>query len=418
LAWSPALGSQLAFKQRAIYKVADIDLHLKYMSQSALVVSFSNIEQDPRVLRQIQWLTSASYDVVTIGLGQSPAASINTHFQLKTRSLLFRVVTYVLVRKRFRYWLLIEQPNRLLIHELYKLGNFDLIVFNDIDLLPLAMRFKQDGQVSKIDTRFHLDLHEYFPDHGIGLVWKLLFKHYGKWLQSQLSAEQWDSVSTVAPSIAKLYEQSQIFRQVSYVLSAPRYEDIRPTECVNERINLVYHGLADLDRGLVQLIKLVSSLEERFHLHLMLVGPKRNISTLMKSAKDNINRIHFCEPVKTTEIARAINQFDIEVIFFVPHTLNLRYSLPNKYFEAVQAKIAIVHGTSPSMQVLSDKYKNGFHVDDWDFTSLGERLNSLTVNEINTYKTNSVKASFEFSSENEGSRFISIVEGRDQFPHN
>ena len=381
------------------------------MSKSALVASFSNIEQDPRVLRQIHWLTSASYEVSTIGLGQSPSTRVNKHFQIKKRGLLFRSMSYVLFRKRLRYWLLIEHPNRKLIQALCKLGTFDLIVFNDIDLLPLAMRLKQNEQISRIDTRFHLDLHEYFPDHGIGLVWKLLFKHYGKWLQNQLSAEQWDSVSTVAPSIAKLYEQSQIFREVSYVLSAPQYEDIRPTECVNERIDLVYHGVADLDRGLVQLIRLVKSLDERFHLNLMLVGSKRDISALMESAKDEIDRIHFCDPVKTTEIARAINQFDIEVIFFVPHTLNLRYALPNKYFEAVQAKLAVIHGPSPSMQVLSDKYRNCIQVDDWNFASLGERLNLLTVDEINTYKMNSVKASFEFSSENEGVRFLGIVEG-------
>jgi hypothetical protein len=387
------------------------------MPKSALLVSYSNIERDPRVLRQIQWLTSASYEVVTIGLGHSPTTSIKTHFQLKKRSLLFRTMAYVFVRKRFRYLLLVEHPNRYLTQALFKQGNFDLIVFNDIDLLPLAIKFKKNRQISRSNTRFHLDLHEFFPDHGIGLMWKLLFKSYSRWLQNQLSTEMWDTVSTVAPSIAKLYEHSEIFQKVSYVLSAPRYEDIEPSECTNERIDLVYHGVADLGRGLIQLIELLSILDERFHLNLMLVGSKRNISALMKCAKDHIGRIHFYDPVKTTEIARAINQFDIEVIFFVPHTLNLRYSLPNKYFEAVQAKLAVVHGPSPSMQTLSDKYKNAIQVDDWNFASLAERLNLLTVDEINTHKMNSVKASFEFSSENEGSQFIGIVEGRERLSH-
>ena len=382
------------------------------MAKRALVASYSDIAHDPRVLRQIHWLTSESYEVTTIGLGENPSTINKTHFRLEKRTLLFRLMTYVVFWKGFRYWLLIEQPNRLLKQSLHELGGFDLIVFNDIDLLPLAMKFKNDPQISRNETRFHLDLHEYFPNHGLGLIWKTLFKKYGNWLQSQLPTQLWDSVSTVAPSIAKLYEQSQIFREVSYVLSAPRLEEMSATECTKERIDLIYHGVADLSRGLVQLIDLVQQLDNRFHLNFMLVGSKRNITLLMKKAKRTAERIHFLDAVETNKIALAINQFDIEVIFYLPHTLNLLNALPNKYFEAVQAKLAILHGPSPSMLDLSAQYDNGIFIDNWSYIALAEKLNSLTVDEINLCKLNSIKASRELSSYNEGLRFVKIVEGR------
>ena len=381
------------------------------MPKSALLVSYSNIERDPRVLRQIQWLTSASYEVVTIGLGESPTTSIKTHFQLKKRSLLFRTVAYVLVRKRFRYLLLIEHPNRYLRQALYKLGNFDLVVFNDIDLLPLAIKLKQDEQIARIDTRFHLDLHEYFPDHGIGLTWRLLFKCYSEWLQTELSAETWDSISTVSPSIAELYEESKILNSVSYILSAPKKETLQIARCSENRIDLVYHGTVDLRRGLMDLVNAVQYLDNRFHLNLVLVGSARNISKLERQARNRPERIHFWDSVPTTEIAKLISRFDIEVIFYIPKSLNLLHALPNKYLEAVQANLAIIHGQSPSMQTISDRYGNGITVGGWTFEALIERLNLLTTHEINSLKTNSSIARSDLCSEVEGVRFLNLVEG-------
>ena len=239
----------------------------------------------------------------------------------------------------------------------------------------------------------------------------MLFKRYGQWLQSIIHTTSWSTVSTVSPSIANLYVKAQIFDEVSCILSTPKKHNLDVIQCTENRIDLVYHGLADLDRGLLNLVDLMSTLDYRFHINLMLVGSQRNISKLRKRAKLYDHRIHFLPSVETLQIVNAINRFDIEVIFFPPITLNLFHALPNKYFEAVQANLAVLHGPGPSMQSLSEQFGFGIATRDWSFQSVSTILNSLTSKTVNDLKTKSNEAANTLCSEVEGVKFMKLIYG-------
>lgn len=307
--------------------------------------------------------------------------------------------------------MLVSRPNKHEFNKIQSLGSFDQIVFNDLDLLPLAALLTNNGHAAGNRTGCHLDLHEYFPDQGVGLIWRLLFRRYGQWLQSIVHTTSWSTVTTVSPSIANLYVKAQIFAEVSCILSAPEKHDLEVVQCAADRIDLIYHGLADLHRGLLDLVDLISTLDNRFHLNFILVGSQRNISKLKKKAKPYVHRIHFLPSVETQQIVNAINQFDIEVIFFPPITLNLFHALPNKYFEAVQANLAVLHGPSPSMQSLSEQFGFGIATKDWNFLSLSTTLNSLTSKTINDLKTKSNEATNVLCSEVEGVKFMKLISG-------
>jgi hypothetical protein len=381
------------------------------MQKQALIVSYSKISSDPRVLRQINWLKASGYEIVTVGLGELRPNTVKVHCQIKVRSLPFRLFSYLLFNGRLRYTFLFKQVNKNILKKIDSNEFFNVVVFNDLDLLPFVQEVRQLKVCSDLQTHFHLDLHEYFPDHGIGFVWQMFFKQYSFWLQTQIDPTSWDSVSTVSPSIAKLYEQSRIFDSVASILSTPKRETLPIKQCSETRIDLVYHGAVDLSRGLNELIDAVQNLDNRFHLNLVLVGSAGKIMKLQKRAKANSERIHFWDPVPTEDIAKLINRFDIEIIFYFPTSLNLLHAMPNKYFEATQANLAILHGQSPSMQAISMQYGNGILVEDWTYNALTDRLNNLSAEKINSLKASSLLAGEELCSEVEGHRFLKLVEG-------
>ena len=56
--------------------------HTASGSRRALVVVQANIEIDPRVIRQIDWLTSAGWTVDSLGLGKHPSPHVSTHYEM------------------------------------------------------------------------------------------------------------------------------------------------------------------------------------------------------------------------------------------------------------------------------------------------------------------------------------------------
>ena len=377
--------------------------------KKALVISYSETARDPRVLRQVEWLHSNGFEVTTLGLGEIDSHFINTHRPIQKKPLIVRVLTYCFFHRQIRYKLLIEQPNQKLFNSILSDGSFDQIIFNDLELLPLAIKVTSASQTKKKTARLHLDLHEFFPDHGTGFLWRLLFRYHTRWLLNLTKSVPWNSVSTVSSAIAKLYEEYEIFENVSCIYNAPNQENFSIVQCTNDRIDLVHHGVADRARGLIQLIDLINLTDQRIHLNLLLIGSRRQISKLKKKSRLNQHRIHFLEPVPTLEIAKTISQFDIEIIFFSPITQNLANCLPNKFFEAVQANLAILHGPNPEMQLLTKQFGFGICTDSWHFYDLVKTVNSIQPDFINYLKMKSKAANDIFCAETEGVKFINLI---------
>jgi glycosyltransferase involved in cell wall biosynthesis len=155
----------------------------------------------------------------------------------------------------------------------------------------------------------------------------------------------------------------------------------------------------------------VKHLDERFELHLLLMGNSRAIKKLKRAVlEDSVEgRVFFHNPVDVEEIPKAINPYDLEVIFFPPVTENLRHALPNKFFEAVQASIGVVIGDSPNMRAIVETDKFGLVVDGWQFSDLAAALNSLDRVTVNEMKINASNASKKLNSEYERTNFLSEI---------
>lgn len=386
-------------------------------TKSALVIVFSEAQNDPRVRHQITWLVKDGWTVDTIGWGGLPSPEVNEHFDLLpqrtwVQSKWGAALTYSVLPRRVMFRLVtsdrIPKAARVKLRD----GVYDLIVFDDYDFLPII----KDPAIFSPATsgaHVHLDIHEYRdPSRPNSSVWRFLARRLYLWQRELIGDPGIGTRTTVASRIAELYSRDFGIDKPVVVRNCPPYEAQHPSDLEEGRIRLVYHGLASASRGLTEMIEAIGQLDNRFTLTFMLTGDRAFQEKLRVLAEPLGERVTFVPPVPMPQIAAEINKYDLEVMFFKPLTANLEFALPNKLFEAVQGRLGLVIGQSPMMVEVVNEFNNGVVVGDWTMESLIASLNSLTGQEILTLKQNSHEAAYQLSAESEGTVFLRAIQER------
>ncbi|MBI4474324.1 MAG: hypothetical protein HY646_16765, partial [Acidobacteria bacterium] len=245
------------------------------------------------------------------------------------------------------YWSVDKTP----ILEKLKNRSFDLIVANDIDTLPFAVRLARAG------TKTIFDAHEYSPlQFTESLRWRIVTQPLVEYICREYIPRV-TTGTTVCQSIAEMYER-QFGKGFDVITNAADYEDLTPSRSKTDKIRLIYHGNANSSRQTHKQIEMMKFLDDRFELNLMLVGQSRYIESLKKMAEP-LTTVKFLQPVPTKEIARFTNQFDVGVFLLPPVSFNKKYALPNKFFEFIQARLAIVIAPSPEMAKIVRQFDLG-----------------------------------------------------------
>ncbi|HEX4058921.1 MAG TPA: glycosyltransferase [Galbitalea sp.] len=376
-------------------------------SKRALVASDSPVARDPRVLRQVRWLTELGWSVDTLGRGEQPPESNGKHYAMPRRSGLFRAFAYLFFPNRLKYAVLVRDtiPEELRIGQVG--GMYDLVVLNEIELLPWFAASRDD--VVSAAGHAHVDLHEYAPSQRSGLAYRLVFKRFRDWMIGFIGSPTIDTRSVVATGIGRLYAEKFGFALPTVVRSCPDFVDQAPTSVDPADIKLVHHGIASLSRGLGLMIEAMKLIDDRFSLELMLVGGSDAVETLHRQAESLGDRVRFRDPVDVRQVADVLNAYDLEVIFFPPLTENLRFALPNKFFEAVQARLGLVIGESSEMVELVTQYGNGVVVPGWEAADLARSINALTPDAVRAMKESSARAAHDLSSESEKAHFVEAL---------
>ena len=77
------------------------------------------------------------------------------------------------------------------------------------------------------------------------------------------------------------------------------------------------------------------------------------------------------------ELPGFLNSYDAGIYLLPPNNFNNRYSLPNKFFEFVQARLAIAIGPSPEMAAEVRRYDMGIVADDFTPVSFARAITGL-----------------------------------------
>lgn len=367
------------------------------MGKKILILVFSNLKKDARVSRQIDFLKS-QYDVTVVCYDAEPKGF--SFIPIKQ-------VKLSLFTKLFLLILLALRSFRKAIHTLYpynevkqKIGNeeFDLIIANDVETLMLAF------DLSKSNTKVIFDAHEYAPRHFEDkFVWKLFFQPMNIFLCKKY-LHQTHGMMTIGQGLANEYRKNFDVNPV-IITNASNYLDVNPHPISGDQIRLVHHGIATPSRKLELMIEMVTLLDPRFSLDMYLLSEgfvaKKTINypEKLKALAASTGRVRILPPIDREKITSTINQYDIGVFLIPPVNFNYENTLPNKFFDFIQARLAIAIGPTPEMATLVNHYKIGVVSSDFSPEKLAEQLNSITQQQLASFKQNSIQAAKELNSE-------------------
>ena len=268
-------------------------------------------------------------------------------------------------------------------------ARFDVVLADDIDTVPLALDLAPRGGV-------HADLHEYHPRQNEELRrWRWFVAPYYRWLVRTYGTQA-DSVTTVGEGIAREY-RLRFGMRAGVVVNAPHFVALEPAP-VHEPLRLVHSGNAQRHRLDVILAAMdLVTVPMTLDLYLMPNDPAYLEELAERYAASDRVRIH--PPVAPHELPTTLNAHDVGVYVLPPVSFNHLWALPNKIFDFVQGRLALVVGPSPEMAALVRRHGLGVVTDDFSAESLARALERLTRDDVGRYKAASHAAAHELSAE-------------------
>jgi hypothetical protein len=372
-----------------------------------LIVSLSEVSKDPRILRQIETLSSI-YELHVVGYGEASKEAF-AFYELVDNSFGHSgakrklVKTLFLLLRRFKDLYFYESRTNIQKKSGIENQDYDLILANDFDSLPLIKY--SINQKSPI----LLDAHEYYFDEIYSPVRGNLFRPYRKWVAGSASGRI-VGMSTVSSRIARLYSDQLRIVDISLIRNTPKKNSMEFQNHNSYQISIIHHGIAVDGRGIRELISLMHLLDKKFFLNLMLVETDTKFfNDLRQFAKPLGDRVKFINPVPTKEIVTRISTFDLGIFLLPPRSINNRFALPNKFFEYIQARLGIITGPSLEMLEILEEHDLGIASSTFDLNEIATVMNRLDRSQVEKFRLNAHKSSEIFCWEEESKVLVSQI---------
>ena len=282
--------------------------------------------------------------------------------------------------------------------EALKDNDFSLIVANDIYALPVALTHRGSARVL-------FDAHEYAPrQFESWFLWRFFIQDYKEYL-CRSRIPQADAMTTVAPAIGEEYTRNFGVRP-ALVLNTPHYRATPYAPRQDHTIRVIHHGVAIRPRCLEVMIDAMTHLDDHFRLDFMLVpNDPRYLTELRRRASPN-PRITFLPHVEPERIVEVISDYDVALCTYMPHSFNGYYALPNKFFDAIQARLCVVINPLEEMKKLVDKFDCGVIAGDYTPRSLAETLRALDRDRVEACRRAADAAAAELCYEKSAEVFL------------
>lgn len=373
--------------------------------KSLLILSFSRLEQDARVRRQVD-LFASRYRVTSAAYGPSvPGTADHVMLQVPrfsgpARKIRFFIEAALLRLRWYRvlYW---SDPAVRAARGRLRQSSFDGIIANDIEAVPLAMSLAPRSRV-------HADLHEFYPGlHDDNPRWVRLRKPYFEWL-IRTYATKAASTTTVGQGVAEAYSAFDLDLQI--VTNAPSYRDLAPSP-VHSPLRLVHAGGAMPGRRIERMMRAAAATSTDLVLTLYLTSSSPEyLRQLNRLASELGERVRVLPAVPSTELLEHLNGHDVGIHILPPTVTNQALALPNKFFDFVQARLGVIVGPSPGMASLVDTYKFGGVTEGFETDEIVRTLDALSPAEIEQWKSTAAQAASDLSAERQTPVWSTAIE--------
>lgn len=409
-----------------------------FMRKSICILSFSNIANDARVLRQIKYLYPL-YDLTIIGYGppHSSYADISgiNWIQLKQgnrpqipnfitalRNLDVRNFRIVLraVRKTEQFrdkilsWvgIVIPRVREMLYWRETHIQDMMKRVFsiqchayhaNDWNTLPIAAKAAIMNSAKLV-----IDLHEFAPLEYEELPGWWIKKRFIEYILKKYSKFAHASITVAAPIAERYRKEYNFFPAV--IMNAPERISLDAPTIDGKNIKLFHHGGASALRHPELMIETIARCDTRYTLHFMFL-PNKYVEVLKDLGRQLApGRVFFHDPVPPDDIVRKISLFDVGFYILPPTNYNNLIALPNKFLDFICAGLAVAIGPSPSMDELVKKYEFGVVCNSFDPSDMASMLNQITLERWEDMKKAARVAAQKINAQVEMQKLVSIYD--------
>ena len=186
--------------------------------------------------------------------------------------------------------------------------------------------------------------------------------------------------------------------------NATPFADLTPSVTPTSRpLRIVHSGAAVPGRSLETTIDATLATDGDFSLDLYLVpgGDKGAYLKKLKARASGSDLVRFHDPVAPAHLPATLNAYDIGAFWMPPVTTNARLTLPNKFFDFVQARLALAIGPSIEMIALLEKHELGVISTGYEVPQIIDSLRQLTPEVVDQFKQASHTAAPELCFEKE-----------------
>lgn len=356
-----------------------------------LILSFSPIARDARVLRQIE-LFRERYAITTVGFGPA-APGVVRHHEIRVpegRARRLRgYIEAVLLRAHLYRLMLWSDPLVTATRRAVRGATFGRILANDIYTVPIALRLVPGSAV-------HADLHEYYPGlHDDQATWRRLRQPYLTWLVEEFGPRA-ASATTVGEEIAERYRSHGV--EAAVVVNAPSQQPFSPG-AVSSPLRLVHAGAALSTRRIENMMRAVAASTADIQLSVLLTpNQPAYVTELEQLARDLGPRVVMIPPVDHHELLATLNTFDVGIHVLPATVTNQALALPNKFFDFVQSRLGIIVGPTPGMAGLVRERGLGAVTEGFEVDHIRAVLDDLTPERVARWKAAADTASSALSS--------------------
>ncbi|GAM97938.1 capsular polysaccharide synthesis enzyme cap5I [alpha proteobacterium U9-1i] len=387
------------------------------MPKTVCIISLTPVTDEPRVLRQSKALADAGWTVIVAGFKgrQAPPSYWSRYIEVahvyEPRRLMDnvkldlkrRLSQFSGVAAEDYYWCYAGYDGILEHIATVERVRCDLAVAHDFFTAPIAARLAELS-----GGAFTVDCHEFSYEQ---------YMHDKNWIKRERAwthaiekrfLPRASVVTTVCDGISDALQRTYALqRRPTVVRSTAFYHDL-PFLPTGETIEVLYHGIVSPTRGLEQSIESVKLWRPEYRLVIRGPGPDDYIDQLRVIAAQHgvTERVRIDPPVAFNQMIMRANESDIGLFVQEGISVQKRFTLPNKFFEYVQARLALCVADLPEMARLVKEHQLGVLVPNVSPRAIADQINALTREKIDAYKQASMKAAHTLSWEHEAQTML------------
>lgn len=370
-----------------------------------LLISPSVIKQDPRVLSHLEVLRKYG-DVTTLGYGATPDGVSNHILITDTASYLPKSLGGLL-RILLRRYVSAAVTTQFARNALAQTDSdhFDLIVANDVHTLAIAQAI-----ANRTKAKVWADMHEYAPLEGEhDWRWMLIFRRYVKSICLKFLAVA-DCVTTVGNGIKERFE-GDVGREVKLLRNTASYSPriIHRGQTKNQELSLIHVGVAIRARCLENMIYAVRDVND-VTLDLLILPTDPDYFEEICAIAKRTENVRIVSPIDTDEIVSYISRYDCGVVTIPPTSFNYANGLPNKIFQYIQARLAVITGPIPEVARIVQEFGVGWVTNDFSVEEIRTAILQAKEDGVSSFAGNLDAAASILSKENESKIRCEIVE--------